>query len=114
MPHVKSGKLRSLAVTSAQRSPLAPELPTMIEAGVPGYEMTAWNAVFAPKGTPPDVMARLHAELVRVLHAPEMKEQCAALGAEPIGNTPAELTSFLQADKARWGKIIQERGIKPE
>jgi tripartite-type tricarboxylate transporter receptor subunit TctC len=112
--HIRSGKLKALAVTAADRTAMLPEVPTMIEAGVPGYEMTAWNAVFAPKGTPPDVMARLHAELVKVLHAPEMKEQCAALGADPIGNTPAELASFLQADKARWGKIIQERGIKPE
>jgi tripartite-type tricarboxylate transporter receptor subunit TctC len=114
MPHVKSGKLRALAITSAQRSPLAPDLPTMIEAGVPGYEMSAWNAIFAPKGTPPDIVVRLHAELVRVLRGPEMKEQCAALGAEPIGNTPDELTAFLKADKARWGEIIQARGIKPE
>jgi len=114
MPHVKSGKLRALAITSTQRSALAPDLPTMIEAGVPGYEMTAWNAIFAPKGTPPDIVARLHAELEKVLHGPEMKEQCAALGAEPIGNPPDELAAFLKADKARWGKIIQERGIKPE
>jgi tripartite-type tricarboxylate transporter receptor subunit TctC len=114
MPHVKSGKLRALAITSTQRSPLAPDLPTMIEAGVPGYEMDAWNAIFAPKGTPPDILARLHAELVRVLRGPEMKEQCAALGAEPIGNTPDELAAFLKADKARWGEIIQARGIKPE
>jgi tripartite-type tricarboxylate transporter receptor subunit TctC len=114
MPHVKSGKLRSLAVTSAQRSPLAPELPTMIEAGVPGYEMSAWNAIFAPKGTSADVLARLHAELVKVLRAPDMREQCAALGAEPIGNTADELAAFLKTDKVRWGKIIEERGIKPE
>jgi tripartite-type tricarboxylate transporter receptor subunit TctC len=114
MPFVKSGKLRSLAVTSAERSPIAPELPTMIEAGVPGYEMTAWNAIFAPKGTPTEIVTRLHAELAKVLHAPEMKQQCAALGAEPIGNTPAELAGFLKADQARWGRIIQEKGIKPE
>jgi len=114
MPFVKSGKLRALAITGAQRSPIAPELPTMIEAGVPGYEMSAWNAIFAPKGTPPEIVTRLHAELSKVLHAPEMKEQCATLGAEPIGNAPDELAAFLKADKARWGKIIQEKGIKPE
>jgi len=114
MPHVKAGRLRALAITSTQRSQLAPDLPTMVEAGVPGYEMSAWNAIFAPRGTPPEAVARLNAELVRVLHAPEMKEQCAALGAEPIGNTPDELAAFLKADKARWGRIIQERGIKPE
>jgi tripartite-type tricarboxylate transporter receptor subunit TctC len=114
LPFVKSGKLRALAITSAERSPLAPELPTMVEAGVPGYEMTAWNAIFAPKGTPTEIVGRLHAELARVLHAPAMKEQCATLGAEPIGNTPAELAAFLKADQARWGRIIRERGIKPE
>jgi tripartite-type tricarboxylate transporter receptor subunit TctC len=114
MPFVKDGKLRSLAVTSLQRSPLAPDVPTMIEAGVPGYEMSAWNAVFAPKGTPPAIVARLQAEFARVLLAPEMKEQLAGLGAEPVGNKPEELAAFLKADKARWGKVIQERGIKPE
>ncbi len=114
MPFVKDGKLRSLAVTSLQRSPLAPDVPTMIEAGVPGYEMSAWNAVFAPKGTPLAIVARLQAEIARVLLMPEMKEQLAGLGAEPVGNTPEELAAFLKADKARWGKVIQERGIKPE
>jgi tripartite-type tricarboxylate transporter receptor subunit TctC len=114
MPFVKDGKLRSLAVTSLQRSPLAPDVPTMIEAGVPGYEMSAWNAVFAPKGTPPAIVAKLQAEIARVLMAPDMKEQLAGLGAEPVGNTPDELAAFLKTDKARWGKVIQDRGIKPE
>ena len=114
MPFVKDGKLRSLAVTSLQRSPLASDVPTMVEAGVPGSEMSAWNAAFAPKGTPPGIVAKLQTELARVLLAPEMKEQLAGLGAEPVGNTPEELAAFLKTDKARWGKIIQERGIKPE
>jgi tripartite-type tricarboxylate transporter receptor subunit TctC len=114
LPFVKSGKLRALAITSAARSPLVPELPTMVEAGVPGYEMTAWNAIFAPKGTPPEIVGRLHGALAGVLQAPEMREQCATLGAEPIGNTPAELAAFLKADQVRWGRIIQEKGIKPE
>jgi tripartite-type tricarboxylate transporter receptor subunit TctC len=114
MPFVKDGKLRSLAVTTLQRSPLAPDVPTMIEAGVPGYEMSAWNAIFAPKGTPPAIVARLQAEFARVLLAPEMKEQLAGLGAEPVANTPEELAAFLRTDKARWGEIIQERGIRPE
>jgi tripartite-type tricarboxylate transporter receptor subunit TctC len=113
-PLVRSGKLRALAITSTQRSPIAPDLPTMIEAGVPGYEMSGWNAIFAPKGTPAPVVARLQAELARILRSPEMKEQFAALGAEPIGNTSEELAAFLKADKARWGKIIEEKGIKPE
>jgi tripartite-type tricarboxylate transporter receptor subunit TctC len=114
MPFVKSGKLRALAITSPQRSPLAPELPTMIEAGVPGYEMSGWNGIFAVKGTPPEIVAKLNAELVKILRAPDMKEQMAALGAEPVGDTPEELRAFLKADTARWGKIIQEKGIRPE
>jgi tripartite-type tricarboxylate transporter receptor subunit TctC len=114
MPFVKDGKLRSLAVTSLQRSPLAPDVPTMIEAGVPGYEMSAWNAVFAPRGTPPAIVAKLQTEIARVLMAPDTKEQLAGLGAEPVGNTPDELAAFLKTDKARWGKVIQDRGIKPE
>ena len=113
-PFVKSGKLRALAITSTERSPLAPDLPTMVEAGVPGYEMSGWNGIFAPKGTPPEIVARLHAELVKILRAPEVKEQLAALGAEPVGDTPEEFGAFLKADKARWGKIIQEKGIRPE
>jgi tripartite-type tricarboxylate transporter receptor subunit TctC len=86
----------------------------MIEAGVPGYEMSGWNAIFAPRGTPALVVARLQAELARILRSPEMKEQFAALGAEPIGNTSDELAAFLKADKTRWGRIIEEKGIKPE
>ena len=114
MPFVKSGKLRALAITSPQRSPLAPELPTMVEAGVPGYEMSGWNGIFAVKGTPPEIVAKLNTELVKILRAPEVKEQLAALGAEPVGDTPEEFRAFLKADMARWGKIIQEKGIRPE
>jgi tripartite-type tricarboxylate transporter receptor subunit TctC len=113
-PFVKSGKLRALAITSTERSPLAPDLPTMVEAGVPGYEMSGWNGIFAPKGTPPEIVARLHAELAKLLRAPEVREQFAALGAEPIGDTPDHFAAFLKADMARWGKIIKEKGIRPE
>src|SRR5260221_13088945 len=101
MPMVKSGKLRALAITSAKRSPLAPDLPTMIEAGVPGYEMSGWNGIFAPKGTPTEIVAKLNAELVKLLGSPEGKEQFAALGAEPVGDTPDQCAAFLEADMAR-------------
>jgi tripartite-type tricarboxylate transporter receptor subunit TctC len=114
MPMVKSGKLRALAITNTQRSPLAPDLPTMIEAGVPGYEMNGWNGILAVKGTPHEILARLHAELAGILHAPEVKEQFAALGAVPVGDTPDEFGTFLKAESARWGKLIREKGIKPE
>ena len=114
MPFVKSGKLRALAITSAQRSPLAPELPTLAEAGVPGYEVVGWNGLFAVKGTPPEVVARVSSEMAKILRAPDVRQQMAVLGAEPIGNSPEEFAAFLKAENARWGKIIREKGIRSE
>jgi tripartite-type tricarboxylate transporter receptor subunit TctC len=114
LPLVKDGKLRALAITSRSRSPLVPELPTMIEAGVPNYEMAGWNGVFLPKGTPAEIAAKLHEALVAVLRSPAVKEQMAGLGAEAIGNPQGEFAAFVKAESARWGAIIQEKGIKPE
>ena len=114
MPLVKSGKLRALAITSAQRSPLAPDLPTIAQSGVPGYEMVGWNGLFVAKGTPDDLVARLANELARVLHLAEVKEQMATLGAEPGNDTPQSFAAFAAAEQTRWGKIIEERGIRPE
>jgi tripartite-type tricarboxylate transporter receptor subunit TctC len=111
MPYVMAGNLRALAITSLQRSPLAPELPTMAEAGVPGYEMSGWNGIFAVKGTPAEIVGRLHSEVAKILRAPEVRRELAALGAEPVGDTPDEFGAFLKADVARWGKIIQEKGL---
>jgi tripartite-type tricarboxylate transporter receptor subunit TctC len=114
MPYVTAGNLRAIAITSPQRSPLAPELPTMIEAGVPDYEMSGWNGIFAVKGTPPEIVERLHSEVAKILRSPEMRRELASLGAEPIGDTPDEFGAFLKADMARWGKIVQEKGIWSE
>jgi tripartite-type tricarboxylate transporter receptor subunit TctC len=114
MPYAKAGNLRALAVTSPQRSELAPELPTMAEAGVPGYEMSGWNGIFAVRGTPPAIVARLHSEVAEILHTPEVRQELAALGAEPVGDTPDEFAAFLNVDMARWGKIIQEKGIRSD
>jgi tripartite-type tricarboxylate transporter receptor subunit TctC len=114
MPLVKSGKLRALAITSAQRSPLAPDLPTMAEAGVPDYEMVGWNGVFVAKGTPTEIVARLNSDLVKVLRLPDVKEQMATLGAEPGGDSTPAFGAFVKAESARWGRIIKERGIRPE
>ncbi len=111
LPFARDGKLRALALTSAQRSTLAPDLPTMIEAGVPGYELIGWNGLMAPRGTPPEIVARLHAEVASALHRPEMIQQFATLGAEPVGNTPDEFARFLHAEMTRWGAIIKEKGI---
>jgi tripartite-type tricarboxylate transporter receptor subunit TctC len=112
MPYVRAGNLRALAITSPQRSALAPELPTMAEAGVPGYEMSGWNGFFAVKGTPPEIVAKLHSEVAKVLRTAEVRQELAALGAEPVGDTPEEFAAFLKADMARWGKIIQDKGIR--
>jgi tripartite-type tricarboxylate transporter receptor subunit TctC len=114
MPYVMAGNLRAIAITSLQRSPLAPELPTMVEAGVPGYEVSGWNGIFAVKGTPPETVARLYSELAEILRAPEVRREMAALGAEPVGDTPDEFGAFLKADMVRWGKIIQENGIRSD
>jgi tripartite-type tricarboxylate transporter receptor subunit TctC len=114
MPFVKAGMLRALAITSAQRSPLAPGLPTMAESGVPGYEVTGWNGIVAPKGTPPEIVARLHNEVARILRTPEIKQKMAALGAEPSGSSPEEFGAFINAEMVRWGTIIEEKGIRAE
>jgi tripartite-type tricarboxylate transporter receptor subunit TctC len=114
MPYARAGNLRALAITSPQRTELAPELPTMAEAGVPGYEISGWNGLFAAKGTPPDIVARLHSEVTKILRTPGVRQELATLGAEPVGDTPDEFAAFLRADAARWGKIIQEKGIRSD
>ena len=114
MPFVNSGKLRALAITSAKRSPLAPNLPTLTEAGVTGYEVTGWNGLFANKGTPPVIINKLSAEVAKVLRLPEVRQRLSSLGAEAVGSTPDEFASFFRADMARWGKIIKEKGIRSE
>jgi tripartite-type tricarboxylate transporter receptor subunit TctC len=114
LPFVKDGKLRGLAITSRERSALVPDLPTMIEAGVPGYEMIGWNGVFAPKGTPASIVERLQGELSTILRGAALREQFAKLGAEAVGNAPAAFAAFVREESARWGKIIRDRGIKPE
>jgi tripartite-type tricarboxylate transporter receptor subunit TctC len=112
MPYAKAGSLRALAITSPQRSQLAPELPTMAEAGVLDYEMSGWNGIFAVKGTPSEIVVRLHSEVAKILRTPEVRQELASLGAEPVGDTPEEFAAFLKADIARWGKIIHEKGIR--
>ena len=114
LPMVKSGKLKALGVTTSHRAALAPDIPTIAEAGLPGYEVVGWNGLFVVKDTPLAATARLYADLAKILRSAEVKEQMAALGAEPGGNTPAEFAAFVRAESARWGKIIQDKGIKPE
>jgi len=111
-PHIQSGKLLALGVTSARRSPALPEVPTLAEAGVPGYEVSPWFAVFAPAGTPADVVARLNKALITALRQPEIVRKLESVGAEPIGSTPQALAEHLNKELLRWGALIQERGIR--
>ena len=112
VPHVKSGKLRALAVTTKGRSALMPELPTMTEAGLPGYETVAWFGVFAPAGTPPDIVNRLSVEIGKIARSPEMRDKLVAMGAEPVGGTPEEFKGVVDRDIAKWKPLAQKVGIK--
>jgi tripartite-type tricarboxylate transporter receptor subunit TctC len=114
LPHVQAGRLRGIATTGPKRSPAIPELPTMIESGFPGFEAGSWYGLFAPIGTPPEVIERLHREVVNALKNPEMQKQLLAQGAEPIGNSPQEFTSFINAEVAKWAKAIKDSGAKAE
>ncbi|MDH4463970.1 MAG: tripartite tricarboxylate transporter substrate binding protein [Acidovorax sp.] len=113
-PHIQSGKLRALAVTTARRSPALPEVPTVAEAGVPGYEVSPWFAVFARTGTPPEVIARLNKVLNDAMRQPETLRKLESVGAEPIGSTPQELAAHLNRELERWGKLIQQRNIRAD
>ena len=111
LPHVKSGKVIALGVASRKRIAAAPELPTIAEAGLPGFDVTSWYALVAPARTPAPVVDRLHAEIVKVLGSADVREKIAALGAEPVGNTPAEFTAMQRAEAARWAKLAREANI---
>jgi tripartite-type tricarboxylate transporter receptor subunit TctC len=110
MPQVKTGKLKALAVTSAARSPAAPDLPTVAESGLPGYEAIAWNGLLAPAGTPKDVVATLNAELKRTLELPEIRERFAAQGFGAAWSPPEKYSAFIQAELAKWAKVVKASG----
>lgn len=112
LPHVKVGKLRALAVTSATRSKSLPNVPTVAESGVPGYETQAWNGLMAPAATPQEVVTRLHAQVVRILAIADVREQFAARGAEVVASSPAEFAAFIKADIARYATVVERAGIK--
>ncbi|MGE8374997.1 MAG: tripartite tricarboxylate transporter substrate-binding protein, partial [Diaphorobacter nitroreducens] len=112
MPHVKAGKLKALAVTSSQRSPSAPDIPTVAESGLPGYEAIAWNGVLAPAGTPKEVVDRLNAELKKALDNPEVKQRFEAQGFAAAWSTPTAYAGFLQAEVDKWGKVVKASGAK--
>ena len=114
LPHVKSGRLRGLAMTGRSRSRAAPEIPTVAESGVPGYESSLWYALLAPARTPQPIIARLHSETARILRLPEVTEQLLSQGAEPIGSNPQELAKFLAAEINRWTQVIEQAKIRAE
>lgn len=113
-PHIKSGRLRALGVTGSKRAPGADNIPTIAEAGVPGYEAVQWYGVLAPAATPRDIVSRLHAGVVRALQNPDVRQRLLNDGAEPVGSSPEEFTAYLRAETAKWAKVIQAAGIKPE
>jgi len=111
LPHVKSGKIRALAVGSRERSPLYPEIPTATEAGVPGFDAGAWYGLLAPANTPRDVIAKISAEATRALQKPEIVQALASIGATPVGSKPEEFARYLQADIAKWDELLKKAGV---
>lgn len=114
MPYIKADRMRALAVTTAKRSVFFPELPTLDEAGVKGYEFSTWYALLAPGGTPPAIVQRVNSAANEVLQAPSVKEQFAAQGIEATGSTPAALAGYLRSEVAKWGKVVRASGAQPE
>src|SRR5436190_13314035 len=115
LPHVKAGRLKALGVTTPKRSPFVPDVPTIAEAGVPGFENTIWNGVVASAATPKAMLTALHEAIARVLQAPDFKESLAQEGGVPFaGDTPAAYASFIKIEIEKWGKVVRQAGIKPE
>ena len=112
LPHVKSGKLRALAVTTPDRSTMIPDLPTVSEAGVPGYEFVTWFAVFAPARTPTTILERLYGAFSKIMQMPQVKDGISSQGIEPLVSPPKEFAAFLKADVAKWTKVIKDTGIQ--
>jgi tripartite-type tricarboxylate transporter receptor subunit TctC len=114
IPQIRSGRVRALGVTSAQRVPAAPDIPTIAEAGVPGYESLQWYGLLAPAGTPKEIVARLHKETVAALRAPEIAARLAADGGEVVASTPEAFAAYLRAETEKWQKVVKAAGITPE
>ena len=112
LPHVRNGKLRALAVSRIKRSTGAPDIPTVAESGVPGFDAAAWIAMFAPAGTPREVIARLNSEINKGIVTPEMREKLVGLGADPVGGTPEDFSAFHKAELAKWAKVVKDSGAK--
>ncbi len=111
-PHIESGKLRALGLTTAKRSKSLPNVPTLAEAGLPGYEVSPWFAVFMPTATPKDIVAKVNTALLEAMKDPDVVKRLETIGAEPVGSTPEEMAQHLARESERWTKLIQERSIK--
>ena len=114
VPHIKAGKLRPLAVTSRTRSHVAPDIPTVIEAGVPKFDMMTWTGILAPAKTPPEITARIGAEVRRIMHQPETRNFLVNRGVEPAGSTPEEFTALIRSEMQKWRDLLQRTGLKLE
>ncbi|HYC44581.1 MAG TPA: tripartite tricarboxylate transporter substrate binding protein [Burkholderiales bacterium] len=112
--HVRSGKLRAIAVSGLKRSPALPQVPTVNESGVKGFEVTGWYGAFVPAGTPQDIVARLHKEIVRALSQPDVKDRLSREGADLVGNSPREFDAFVRSEIAKWAKVVKLSGAKAE
>jgi len=114
IPHVRSGKLRAIAITSERRSNLMPEVPTIAESGVPGFESSSWFAILAPAGTPPEIVDKLNKEIVRIVHSADMKTWLVREGADPVGNTPAEFVKHMASETEKWARVIKAANIQSQ
>ena len=111
---VRSGRVRALAISSARRSPMFADVPTIAESGFPGFEMVSWYGAFVPAGTPPEIVDRLHRELVRAMQAPVVRERLASLGMEPVGSAPVEFAKELKEEAVRWSALVRDAGVRPQ
>lgn len=112
LPHVKSGKIRALAVSPAKRSTAAPDIPTIAESGVPGYDSVAWFGLLAPAGTPKDIVSKLSVEIAHILKLPDVNKRISELGAEPVGSTPEEFAALIKSEIAKWAKVIKDANVE--
>ncbi|MEO8133935.1 MAG: tripartite tricarboxylate transporter substrate binding protein [Betaproteobacteria bacterium] len=112
LPHIKGGKLRAVAVTSTKRAPVLPDLPTIAESGVPGFEASSWFGILAPAGTPRDIVTRINAEANKALQSADMKDKLLAQGAEAVGNTPEYFGDYIRTETVKWAKVVKDSGAK--
>jgi tripartite-type tricarboxylate transporter receptor subunit TctC len=114
LPHIKAGKLRALALVAPQRSPALPEVPTVAEAGLKDFEVTTWYGIMTPSGTPRPIVSRLNAELVKIMHTPDVKERLAGMATDPLTSTPEEFAAYLRQEIAKWGEVVRKANLKAD